>query len=157
MKKSRPTGKPLVLILAACVSVSTSGCASMFSPGPDHVMVSSRPEGADVWLDDEPVGRTPVIVPVERGSDGRFRLEMEGHPPLEVDRNKVVNGLTFLNLLLPLWPLWFAVDAVAGNIGKYSVKPLIVVFDEGGPRVVEPKKRKPAAPPREKRRRIGKP
>ena len=132
--------KSAVAVLALAVALSTSGCASILSPGPDKVPVMSHPSGATVKLDGVEVGKTPCVVKVPRDSDGLFTLEQEGHEPFTVDRDRVMNGLTCLNLLLPyVCPAGFLIDVVTGNIGKYSVKPLMVHFTPDGPKVLDEK------------------
>ncbi|MBI3855198.1 MAG: PEGA domain-containing protein [Planctomycetes bacterium] len=111
------------LILVAPVAM---GCTTLFAPGPDMVPVYSTPPGAVVTLDKLEVGRTPCIVAVPRSSEGIFTIQLAGYEPVTVDRDKVCNGLTALNLLggWVTMPLFFAIDGFAGNIGKYSTKPI---------------------------------
>lgn len=106
------------------------GCATLFAPGPDEVMVFSEPSGARVRLDGNPVGTTPCVVSVPRSSEGLFRLELAGYETATVDRDKVCNGLTALNLLggYVTIPLFFAIDILSGNVGKYSTKPIRVIL-----------------------------
>lgn len=120
----------VVLLLSACLVLGNAGCATMFSPGPDLIPVSSKPPGATVRLDGMEMGRTPMVVPVSRTSEGVFTFELSGYETKKVDRDKVVNGATFLNLgwiiLWPAVPVAFLIDAATSNIGKYSVAPLRV-------------------------------
>lgn len=74
------------------------------------------------------MGRSPCIVAVQRNSEGIFKFELAGYETLTVDRNKVCNGATAFNLLGG-WvtiPLFFAIDILSGNVGKYSTTPLHV-------------------------------
>ncbi len=109
------------VIVSALGAWSTAGCASIFASGPDAVQVSSNPEGARVKLDEVPMGKTPCVVMVPRSSDGVFTFELPGYRTETVDLDKVVNGMTFLNLLwgIYLGPVGFLIDGVSGNIGKY--------------------------------------
>jgi hypothetical protein len=120
----------LAILGASCLAWSTSGCASLFNPGPDFVPVSTRPPGATVSLDGVPVGKSPIIVPVPRSSEGVFTFELEGYEIATVDRDKVLNGITCVNLawilVWPMVPVGFGVDLIAGNAGKYSVQPIRV-------------------------------
>ena len=118
----------LALALPLLLSAALMGCATLFAPGPDMVPVRTTPSGATVYLDGMEAGRTPCIVAVPRSSEGLFRFELAGYEPVTVDRDKVCNGLTALNLLggWITMPLFFAIDAFTGNIGKYSTKPLHV-------------------------------
>ena len=116
------------LAFLALIAPTAMGCATIFAPGPDMVPVYSNPSGAVVFLDKLEVGKTPCIVAVPRSSEGVFTFEREGFETVMVDRDKVCNGLTALNLLggWITMPLFFAIDAIAGNIGKYSTQPIHV-------------------------------
>src|SRR5688572_9023713 len=88
------------LALCASLVVTTSGCATIMSSGPDHVPVSSYPAGARVYVDDQLVGKTPVVVQLDRDhSDGRIRVEVEGYHPAILRRRKSVEGWFWVNLL----------------------------------------------------------
>lgn len=117
-------------LLAILPCLVVSGCATMFSPGPDYVPVSTRPPGARVLLDGYQVGVSPVMVAVPRGSEGIFTFELAGYESRTIDRDKVVNGATFVNLgwilVWPAVPIGFGIDALSGNLGKYSTTPLNV-------------------------------
>lgn len=117
--------------LAALLPFLLAGCATLFAPGPDSVPVDSEPRGALVKLDGKPVGTTPCVVAVPRSSEGVFTLEKDGFVTVRVDRDKVCNGLTALNLLggYVTLPLFFAIDILTGNVGKYSSKPLWVTLE----------------------------
>lgn len=117
---------PVALVVVGAVTLG--GCATLFAPGPDIVQACSEPQGAVVKLDDVVVGRTPCFVSVERSSEGVFTFELEGYETATVDRDKVCNGMTALNLLggYVTIPVFFAIDILSGNIGKYSTKPIYV-------------------------------
>ena len=71
-------------VLAACSLVST-GCAGIMNGRTQLVGVSSNPPGAQVFVGDEPVGVTPVIVDMPRRErDLVLRLEKEGFVTKEV-------------------------------------------------------------------------
>ena len=133
--------RPLLCFFLTVSAPAIMGCATLFAPGPDMVPVRSTPSGAAVYLDDIEAGRTPCIVAVARSSEGRFRFELAGYEPVTIERDKVCNGLTALNLLggFITMPLFFAIDAMTGNIGKYSTKPIHVEL--------KPAKREPAPDP----------
>ena len=54
----------LASTLAASVLLVVSGCATMFTPGIQAVPVASTPQGAEVFIDGDFVGITPIIVSV---------------------------------------------------------------------------------------------
>jgi hypothetical protein len=121
---------------ALAVALAAAGCASMFAPGPDMVPVNSRPEGARVAIDGVPVGRTPCTVAFTRSGEGVVSIDSPGYEPATVDRDKVVNGMVFLNLLWGLAsPVAFGIDLASSNQGKYSTTP---VYVELTPKTVTP-------------------
>jgi hypothetical protein len=121
--------RTLICVLTAMLP-ATLGCATLFSPGPDMVPVRSNPSGATVYLDGAESGRTPCVITVPRSSEGIFKFELAGYEPVTIDRDKVVNGMTCVNLgwilVWPVVPVAYAVDLVSGDVGKYSTKPIIV-------------------------------
>ncbi len=116
-----------VMLALAVISFSSVGCASMFASGPDWVPVNSTPQGADVKLDGVRVGKTPMVLPLSRSSDGVFDFELAGFEPLRLDLDKVLNGWFMANFLWGwLFPVGMGVDVVSGCAGKFSTDPVHV-------------------------------
>jgi PEGA domain len=65
---------PLLLIVAACLL--SVGCIQR------TISITSEPAGALVYLNDEEVGRTPVVVPFTFYGVYDVRMEAEGYHPL---------------------------------------------------------------------------
>jgi hypothetical protein len=126
--------RTLAWLACAAVLVQGIGCASIVAHGPDFVPVSSEPPGAVVRLDGAAVGRTPMVVPIDRSSEGVLLLEREGYRTAKVDLDKVPNGWFFGNLLwLPVWPvvpIGMLVDVAAGHVGKYPGTPVHVLLEQ---------------------------
>ena len=66
----RISGEPfwrtvVTLLPIPLLVLSSGGCATMFTPSFQEVPVASTPEGAEVWIDGEFVGVTPVTVTVK--------------------------------------------------------------------------------------------
>jgi hypothetical protein len=122
--------KVLGALVLICGWGLSTGCASVVSQGPDYVPVSSTPAGAKVSLDGVDVGKTPLIVPFQRTSEGVLRFELQGHESTTVDVDKVLNGWFLGNALwFPIWPvvpLGVVVDLIGSNQGKYSTTPIHV-------------------------------
>lgn len=103
--------------------LSISGCATILQPGPDKVMVTSEPAGAQIFLDEQPVGVTPAQISFNRAGEGVLRLQKEGYRTVVLDKDKVVAGWVFLDLLF--WPA-VIVDLATHNQGKYSEDPIYI-------------------------------
>jgi hypothetical protein len=71
---------PLRITVAAVAALTASGCIQR------TITVDSEPRGALVYLNDEEVGRTPVIVPFTFYGTYDVRLEKEGFATLAVEQ-----------------------------------------------------------------------
>lgn len=103
--------------------LSLTGCATILQQGPDHITVNSNPSGAKVFLDGQPIGTTPMVAVVNRSSEGIFRLEANGYEPVTLDRDKVVSGWVFGNILLG-GLIGLGVDLATHNQGHYAEEPI---------------------------------
>jgi hypothetical protein len=116
--------------LALIIAFTQIGCATLIQPGPDHVKVTSIPDGADVYLNGIPVGKTPMMLSLRRNDDAHIELKKEGYPPLVVDRHKVLSGWFLGNLLIG-GLIGMGVDVASGNVSKHSDKPIQVNLSSG--------------------------
>lgn len=64
--------------IAASLLLVISGCATMFTPGMQDVPVASTPEGAEVFIDGEFVGITPVTVTLIANENHEVVLRLGG-------------------------------------------------------------------------------
>jgi hypothetical protein len=76
-----------------------AGCASIISGKEQTLTFNANVNGAEVYLNDQLLGTTPLTVSVKRGQEGTFRVTAEGHQPYEIAVNKKVNGVFFVNIL----------------------------------------------------------
>lgn len=59
-----------------------SGCATMFPPAADMVSIQSHPAGAQVFIDGESRGTTPLVLPLTcTPREPTVRVEMPGYVP----------------------------------------------------------------------------
>ncbi len=63
-----------VLLLCACVA----GCVRR------RLTIRSNPPGADVYIDDQPIGQTPVSTSFTHYGTRKIRLEMDGRETVDV-------------------------------------------------------------------------
>lgn len=104
-----------------------SGCATIFQHGPDRIPVDSDPQGANVYLDDELVGKTPMVIYVPHAADGKFRIEKSGFQSVTVNRDKVLSGWVFADLYG--FPIGFIVDLATHNQGHYQEAPIFLKLE----------------------------
>lgn len=138
------------LLFIIVLSVALGGCATILQPGPDHIAVNSAPSGAKVYLDGQPIGSTPMVASVNRNADGRFRIEADGYEPITVNRDKVVSGWVFVDVLCPV--VCLIVDLATHDQGHYSEDPIFMDLKSKQPLQLSSQKpaveiRKPASKP----------
>lgn len=111
----------LLLTRAALVAAATltSGCLTLYGGSRQPIVVNSSPAGAQVFLDDRPVGVTPVEVTVDRGSEPVFLIRGEGFEPVELRPRRRVDG-------------WIAVDLAVGALAFYATGGALLSGGEGG-------------------------
>ncbi len=115
------------LAVLAVVLVVLNGCASIISPGPDRVMVSTNPDAAKIYLDGYLVGATPMVIQVDRSSAGQLKFTKTGYRDGYWVINKPINGWFFGNVIFGFCGLvGIVIDAATGNITKYSTAPIMV-------------------------------
>ena len=88
------------MFLAAAVACS-GGCATIVTGAgkEQQVRVTSQPREAAVFVDDQPVGRTPVNLRLARRQSHRVRIESPGYRPYERTLASGFNAWVFGNVL----------------------------------------------------------
>jgi ABC-type amino acid transport substrate-binding protein len=143
----------IALVLATALVLGLApGCATIMAPGPDRVPIASNPAGARVYVDEQLVGQTPVVVELDRErSSGRVRVEADGYHPALLLRSKTVNGWFWWNFCVGGW-VGFIIDLATANYRSFDDTPVIInlIPAEGGlppPGVLPPLQPPPGALP----------
>ena len=90
--------KSLLIFFCSLVPLS---CASMMLGEHQRVPVSSEPVGADVYLNGELMGKTPIQLDVKRKvATTWIRIELEGYEPYTIPLERIQSGWVFVDLLL---------------------------------------------------------
>ena len=120
------------VILSGLLAV-LPGCATVLQPGPDMITVNTNPQGANIYLDEMIMGKSPTTIPVDRSCDAVFRIEKDGYKPIIIDRDKRLAGWFFPGNLLWFWifPIAMVIDLASSNQGKYSTDPINIQLIEG--------------------------
>jgi len=129
----------LSMTLVTTLFASLPGCATLFAGGPDRIQVASAPPGAKVFLDNQEVGATPMVVTLDRErSGGNIRLEAPGYQPATFQRVKSVQGVFWLNLCAGL--LGFIVDLATGDYKAFDTSAINVslIPAQGAPEMAPP-------------------
>ena len=94
-----------IIGLLTIVSVFSASCATA-----TRVTFDSGPQGAEVYLDNERIGETPVTVRVSNGvwEDPDVILRKEGYREIRTGIDKEVKVGNLISGLLLIWPafLW---------------------------------------------------
>jgi hypothetical protein len=113
-------------LVALVLLLAFSGCATIMAGGPDRIPVSTNPPGATVFVDNIPVGQTPVMVTLDRQhSSGVIRIEMPGFAPVAIVRTTSINGWFWANLCFG-GLLGIVVDLVTGDIKAFDDAPIAI-------------------------------
>ena len=114
--------RPVVLVLLLVFS----GCATIMAGGPDRIPVSTNPPGATVFVDNIPVGQTPVMITLDRQhSSGVIRIELPGFAPVAIVRSTSINGWFWANLCIG-GLLGIVIDLVTGDVKAFDDAPIAI-------------------------------
>lgn len=116
--------------LVVCIIGSSPGCATIATGGGEDqaVRVSSTPRGADVFVNDELVGKTPMSIRLPRKDDHHVRIEKVGYQPYERELRSGMNAWLFGNIILG-GLIGLGVDLLSGassGLDRTNVSPRLV-------------------------------
>lgn len=123
------------LVGTGLLILAVTGCATIMAGGPDHVPVATNPPGATVFVDNVPVGQTPMMLALDRQrASGLIRIEAPGFAPVVIVRNKTINGWFWANLCIG-GVIGIVVDLVTGDVKAFDDTPISIglVPATGGP------------------------
>jgi hypothetical protein len=112
------------------VLLASTGCATLFAGGPDEIPVRTNPPGAYVYVDGRIVGRTPVLISLDRNhSIGDIRIYYPGFMPVQVLRSKSFNLWTLGNFFLAIIPV--VVDLATGDYMAFDDDEIAIALQPG--------------------------
>ena len=107
----------LICAIIASLMLICSGCATIFSGGPESITMQSDPPGATYQYGPYQ-GKTPDTLAVARGSLSHFAIfSKAGYEQKTVPVETGIQGVTWVDILF--WP-GFIVDFVTGNAFKVN-------------------------------------
>ena len=108
------------LFTGIILSLSVSGCATIFTGTGDRITFNSKPEGAKILVNGIERGKTPSTIRVKRKlGDTYVTLKKNGFSDKTIVLEKEFNAVSIFNL----WNiLAWAIDGVSGSVMKYSIK-----------------------------------
>jgi hypothetical protein len=110
------------ITMVTLLPLLASACATILRGTRDQVGISSQPSGAEVIVDNEFYGKTPVTAELKRKDKHIVTIKLEGYQPFEMTLTRKASGFVFGNLVFgPGAVIGLAVDALTG--GMYNLKP----------------------------------
>ncbi len=111
-------GSKFLSLICICCALAGSGCATIVSPGPDYVFVTSVPNGATVTIDGRQVGQTPLNASINRRAS-TIAFSKIGYQTVTSGVPKEFNGWVVGNVFIG-GIIGIIIDAVSENIMKVS-------------------------------------
>jgi len=111
--------KVFINIFALSSLLLLTGCATMINGTKQTVGIASTPGFADVKIDNQYVGKTPITVKLKRNSDHVIRIELDGYEPYELICSREMSGWVFGNLVLG-GPMGLAIDVISGGVYRLT-------------------------------------
>ena len=106
--------------IAAIVVAIAAACGTIIHGTRQDVGVSSTPTGAQVVVDNMPLGQTPVVAKLTRKDNHVIRITMPGYQTFETNVTRSVSGWVWGNIVFG-GLIGLAVDAISG--GLYKLRP----------------------------------
>lgn len=106
-------------LLAISVAIATA-CGTIIHGTRQDVGVSSSPTGAQVVVDNMPLGQTPVVAKLTRKDNHVIRITMPGYQTFETNVTRSVSGWVWGNIVFG-GLIGLVVDAISG--GLYKLRP----------------------------------
>jgi hypothetical protein len=117
MKSHILRGIAYVALSAAVVCLGA--CASIMHGTHQDVGISSSPSGAQVSIDGQSMGKTPVVAHLKRKENHIVHLELAGYKPYDTTVTRSVSGWVWGNIVIG-GLIGLAVDAISGGLYKLT-------------------------------------
>lgn len=100
--------------VVAGLALLVSGCGALFNSGPAQVMFTSSPNEAEVWINGNRMGVTPVALDLKKNNDYDVTFKKDGYRDSSYTINKQVSaGYVILDVLGGILPV--VIDAATGS------------------------------------------
>ncbi len=112
---------------APIILLALAGCATIFSSGPTDLNFNSEPEGAQVLVNNEPLGTTPVMLELHANKKYVITFRKDGCKDATVQLDTHVQaGFVILDIFAPLGLI---IDLVTGEWKEFNDDTPFVTLD----------------------------
>jgi hypothetical protein len=118
----------MVIVVFAFAAAALAGCATIFSPGPDPVAFGSDPQGAEVIVNGQSMGHTPVTLELRPEKTYTVTFRKDGYEPASVTLTTHVQaGWVVLDIFAGV--VGVAIDAATGKWKAFDSRQQYVVLE----------------------------
>jgi len=111
-------------VFIALTIVALGGCSTIFHGSQQPVTFNSEPEGANVMIDGNLLGKTPTTVTLKKSKYKTAMIRKDGYETATVNLDTTYDALTLLNIF---WDS-STTDLVTGNAYEYDPNAYNVVL-----------------------------
>ena len=115
-KQSKRTGIAPGVAFAVLAGLMATGCATIISGTNQTLTFTSKPPGAEVYLDGQMIGTTPVSVEVRKNQKNTVMLKKDGYRTVTRDITKSYDNVALLSVF---WDL-STTDMISGAAFEYD-------------------------------------
>lgn len=109
----------LTLLASICVVLLACGCATIMHGTSQEISISSVPSGAEVIVNGQTHGLTPVVADLKRKDQHLIQIQLDGYQPFEIRLVRRTSGWVWGNIVFG-GLIGLAVDAITGGLYKIS-------------------------------------
>lgn len=129
MTTVRNASRNTALTLTIMTVFLFSGCGAILNGSRQDITITSQPEGASVFINNQPLGETPVTARLKRSENYRILLELPGYQPYELQLGRKLSGVYWLNVLNVIG---FIIDPLSGTMYRLDPEEVNAVFANQG-------------------------
>ena len=104
-------------------------CSSIINGLYDEILVESKPEGAEVKLNNEYKGKTPLLLEIRKKENFKIEIEIEGYKSFYYSPKLEIDNFFYFNLIpLPLAPIFMTYDLISGGAYKFNTSKIKAIL-----------------------------
>jgi len=107
-------------LLICSTLASLTSCATIVHGTHQSIGISSNPSNAAIWVDQNYVGNTPIIVSMSRKDNHFIKIELAKFQPYELVFSRQISEWALGNIVFGGF-IGLAVDAISGGLYKLTL------------------------------------